>query len=97
MSTKLYITSLSGTSPYTFYVCGTDLNNCTLIGTGDTTSPTLTFTLPSIFAGAPQVILKMVDSNNCETFKLLNCYVSCPFDVIIESVECDFCITVEHI
>lgn len=72
MTSNLEIISLSGLPPYNFYVCGTDLNNCTFIGTGDTVSPTLTFTLPSIFSCSPQIIIKVVDSNNCELFKLLD-------------------------
>ncbi len=94
MGAKLYITSVTGTAPFTFYMCGLDLNNCTLIGTGSTTTPTLTFLLPSIFVGASQVILKMIDANNCEIFKVLDCDTTCPFDVIINSTECEFCISI---
>lgn len=94
MGAKLYITSVTGTAPFTFYMCGLDLNNCTLIGTGSTTSPTLTFVLPSIFVGASQVILKMIDNNGCEVIKTLTCDTTCPFDVIINSVQCQFCISI---
>jgi len=94
MSSKLYITSVTGTAPFTFYMCGLDLNNCVLIGTGSTTSPTLTFVLPSIFVGATQVILKMIDGSGCEIFKVLTCDTTCPFDVIINSTECEFCISI---
>lgn len=94
MGAKLYITSVTGTAPFTFYMCGLDLNNCTLIGTGSTTSPTLTFLLPSIFVGASQVILKMIDNNGCEVIKTLTCDTTCPFDVIINSTECEFCISI---
>ena len=97
MGAKLYITSVTGTAPFTFYMCGLDLNNCTLIGTGSTTTPTLTFLLPSIFVGASQVILKMIDANNCEIFKVLDCDTTCPFDVIINSSECEFCISISAV
>lgn len=97
MGAKLYITSVTGTAPFTFYMCGLDLNNCTLIGTGSTTTPTLTFILPSIFVGASQVILKMIDANNCEIFKVLDCDTTCPFDVIINSTECEFCISITSV
>ena len=94
MAAKLYITSVTGTAPFSFYMCGLDLNNCTFVGSGNTTSPTLTFNLPSIFVGAPQIILKMIDGNNCEVFKVLTCDTTCPFDIIIEAVDCNFCIQV---
>jgi hypothetical protein len=94
MGAKLYITSVTGTAPFTFYMCGLDLNNCTLIGTGSTTSPTLTFILPQIFVGAPQIILKMIDSLGCEIFKVLTCDLTCGFEVIINTAECDFCVEV---
>ena len=94
MESKLYITSVTGTAPFTFYMCGLDLNNCSLIGSGSTTTPTLTFVLPQIFVGASQVILKMIDSAGCEIIKLLDCNSGCPFDVIINAVECEFCISI---
>lgn len=94
MSSKLYITSITGTAPFTFYVCSIDLNNCYFIGSGSTATPTLTFMLPQIFSGAPQIILKMIDSLGCEIIKLLDCNFSCPFDVIINTVECEFCISI---
>lgn len=97
MGAKLYITSVTGTAPFTFYMCGLDLNNCTLIGTGSTTSPTLTFVLPSIFVGASQVILKMIDGSGCEIFKILDCDTTCPFDLIINSTECEFCISITSV
>lgn len=94
MGAKLYVTSVSGTAPFTFYMCGLDLNYCALIGSGSTTTPTLTFILPQIFVGASQVILKMIDSAGCEIIKLLDCNSGCPFDVIINAVECEFCISI---
>ena len=97
MGAKLYITSVTGTAPFTFYMCGLDLNNCIYIGSGNTTSPTLTFNLPSIFYGASQVILKMIDNSGCEIFKSLNCDTTCPFDIIINTVECEFCISVNSV
>lgn len=96
MKSKLYITSVTGNAPFTFYVCGLDLNNCYLIGSGSTATPTLTFILPQIFVGAPQIILKMIDSNGCEIFKVLTCDTTCPFDIIINAVDCNFCISVVY-
>jgi hypothetical protein len=36
----------------------------------------------------------MIDANNCEIFKVLDCDTTCPFDVIINSTECEFCISI---
>ena len=94
MGAKLYINSVTGTAPFSFYMCGLDLNNCTFVGSGTTTIPTLQFILPQIFVGASQIILKMIDGNNCEIFKVLSCDTTCPFDVIINTIECQFCIQV---
>ena len=95
MGAKLYVTSVSGTAPFTFYMCGLDLNYCVLIGSGTTTSPTLIFTLPQIFVGASEIILKMIDDNGCEIFKILSCDLTCSFEVIINTAECEFCVQVE--
>jgi hypothetical protein len=95
MSARLYITSVSGTSPFDFYVCGLDLNNCQFIGSASTANPTVIFTLPEIFSGASSIILKMIDSLSCEIFKVITCDTTCTFDVIINTAECEFCITIQ--
>jgi hypothetical protein len=92
MNSKLYITSASGSSPYSFYMCGINLENCVFLGTGSTTTPTLTFLPPTIFAGASQVILKMIDTNNCENFKVLDCDSNCTFDIMIYDYETYSCL-----
>lgn len=94
MGAKLYITSVSGTSPFDFYVCGVDLENCQYIGSASTASPTVIFTLPEIFNGASSIILKMIDSLSCEIFKIISCDTTCTFDIIINTAECEFCITI---
>ena len=72
MSSKITITSVSGaTAPYTIYVCDYNGNNCSVLTTDS--SPTGNFTLSSFFDGAPAVLLKIIDSNNCEHFQILPC------------------------
>jgi len=72
MSSKITITSVSGaTAPYTLYVCDSNGNNCSVLTTD--ASPTGNFTLSSFFDGAPSVMLKIIDSNNCEYFQILPC------------------------
>lgn len=73
MSSKITIYSVtSGTSAtYTLYVCDANGNNCQVLT--DNTSPTGTFNLPSFFDGAPSVMLKFIDSNDCEYFEILPC------------------------
>ena len=72
MSSKITITSVSGaTTPYTLYVCDSNGNNCSVLTTD--ASPTGDFTLSSFFDGAPAVMLKIIDGNNCEFFESLPC------------------------
>lgn len=72
MASKITISSVSGASaPYTLYVCDANGNNCVILTTD--ASPTGDFFLSSFFDGAPSVMLKIIDSNNCEYFEILPC------------------------
>jgi len=72
MASKITINSISGaTAPYTLYVCDGHGNNSTFLTTD--ASPTGDFTLSPFFNGAPSVMLKIIDSNNCEYFEILPC------------------------
>jgi len=95
MSARLTIQSITGTSPYDFYVCDIYENNCNLLGTISTASPDQIFTLPTLFNLAPQIMIKMIDANECEIKKIITCDLSCGFEVIINVAECTFCITVD--
>lgn len=83
MASKLHILSATGSSPFSFYMCGLDLNNCNYVGSANTITSSVQFDLPTIFNGASQVILKMIDSNNCEEIKIIDCDDNCTFQVII--------------
>jgi hypothetical protein len=41
-------------------------------------------TIPSIFETAPEVMLKLIDDNGCELFKILDCTFGCAFEIIVE-------------
>lgn len=63
------ITGLTGgTPPVNYYVCDQNGNNCSLLGTSLTT-----YVLSAYYSGATSLIIKVIDSNGCETFELLTC------------------------
>jgi hypothetical protein len=45
-------------------------------------------TIPSIFQTAPEVMLKLVDANDCEIFKILDCTFGCAFEITIQMESC---------
>ncbi len=95
MAARLTIQSITGTSPYDFYVCDIYENNCFLLGTISTATPDQIFALPTLFNYAPQIMIKMIDANDCEIKKIISCDLSCGFEVIINVAECIFCITID--
>lgn len=44
--------------------------------------------IPAIFQTAPQIMLKLVDANNCEIFKILDCTFGCAFNITVSLVDC---------
>lgn len=84
MSSSITISSISGTPPYTVYVCNTLGTGCVLISSGLTTYP-VAFTLPSIFDSAPAVLVKIVDARNCITTSLEFCSENNYLKVVNES------------
>lgn len=83
MSSKIIINSAVGSFPVSFYVCGIDLNNCVYVGSASTITSPVEFILPVIFNGAPQIIIKLIDNNGCEIFRLVNCDDECLFQLVI--------------
>ena len=74
MASYIQITSVTGTSPYNVYVCDVFGTNCNLVGTiPGSVPPTVAFYVPTIFDYAPAVMVKVIDSNNCETFHIETC------------------------
>lgn len=77
MSSQVVVTEISGgTYPISIYISDIYGNNQTLLSviTSGPVPPIINYTsIPSIFMTAPEILLKMVDVNNCEVFKVLAC------------------------
>ena len=91
--TQVRITEISGSTAYPFSVYISDVygNYQTLIGTINTAVPPTVYyntVIPSIFQTAPQIMLTLVDSNNCTVFKILDCTFGCTFQITIELASC---------
>jgi hypothetical protein len=62
-------------NPYTIYVCDVYGNNCILLATVSTTVPPYNqIILPQQFNTAPSVGIKVVTSDGCEIFRVINCF-----------------------
>lgn len=86
---RIEIYSITGTTPISIYVADVYGNNETFLGTiTGSTPPSSFFTPPTIFNTAPAVMLKLVDGNGCEKFKIIECRFGCAFDVIISLADC---------
>ena len=84
---QLRIESVSGaTYPISVYISDINLNNKTLISTINSgpVPPTVVInsTIPEIFQSADEVILSLVDYNDCGVFKILDC-TYCTYEIII--------------
>ena len=64
-----------GTSPYNLYACDAYGNQCVIFATLTTPIPSsgITLNIPSQFNNVPAIGIKIIDSNGCEQFILLNC------------------------
>ena len=90
---QILITDITGGSyPIDVYVADVYGNYQTLIGSisPGPVPPTQTYNtvIPSIFQTAPQLMLKLIDSNGCEIFKILDCTFGCAFEITIELASC---------
>jgi hypothetical protein len=98
--TQVRITDISGSTAYPFSVYISDVygNYQTLIGTiSSAVPPTVYFNtvIPSIFNTAPQIMLTLVDANNCSIFKILDCTFGCTFQITIEMANCTVDINIQ--
>jgi hypothetical protein len=98
--TQVRITDISGSTAYPFSVYISDIygNYQTLIGTiSSAVPPTVYFNtvIPSIFNTAPQIMLTLVDANNCSIFKILDCTFGCTFQITIEMANCTVDINIQ--
>jgi hypothetical protein len=98
--TQVRITEISGgTYPISVFISDVYGNNSTLLGTisSGPVPPTVKYNnvIPAIFNTAPEIMLKLVDNNNCEIFKILDCTFGCAFEITIELVSCVVNITIQ--
>jgi hypothetical protein len=86
---RIEIYSITGTTPISIYVADIYGNNETFLGTiTGSTPPSSFFTPPTIFNTAPAIMLKLIDGNGCEKFKIIECRFGCAFDLIITLEDC---------
>lgn len=74
---QITINTINGTPPYSIYVCSTFLLNCTFVTSGLTSLP-ITFDTPSAFTHSPSVVVKVIDSQNCEYIQYYDCLTPTP-------------------
>jgi hypothetical protein len=92
--TQVRITDISGgTYPINVYISDVYGNNQTLLGTissdpGFPPNVEYNTVIPPIFQTAPEIMLLLVDANNCQVFKILQCTFGCTFQITIELASC---------
>jgi hypothetical protein len=90
---QVRITEISGgTFPISVYISDVYGNNQTLLGTINSgpVPPTVEYNtvIPSIFNTAPEIMLRLIDDNGCDIFKILQCTFGCAFEITIELASC---------
>ena len=79
-----------GTFPINVYISDVYGNNQSLIGviSSGPVPPIVRYNsvIPSIFNTAPEVVLTLTDSNECEIFKTLQCTFGCAFEITINLI-----------
>jgi hypothetical protein len=98
--TQVRITEISGgTYPISVFISDVYGNNNILLGTisSGPVPPTVKYNnvIPAIFNTAPEIMIKLVDNNNCEIFKILDCTFGCAFEITIELVSCVVNMTIQ--
>jgi hypothetical protein len=96
---QIRITEISGgTYPVSVYISDIYGNNSSLLGTVSSgpVPPVVYFNnvIPSIFLGANQIMLTLIDDNDCEIFKILDCTFGCAFNISVQLVSCLLNITI---
>jgi hypothetical protein len=86
---QVRIESISGcTYPMSVYVSNIFGNYETLIGIinpGPVPPPqSFSSTIPEIFDTAPEIMVKVISSEGCETTKILDCTYGYEFEILIE-------------
>jgi hypothetical protein len=73
MPHQITISGVSGTSPYDVYVCDVTNTYCFLISGGTTIPPSFTFEPVYPLNNVDSLLVKLIDSNNCEIFNYYEC------------------------
>jgi hypothetical protein len=99
--TQVRITDISGgTYPINVYIADVYGNNQTLLGVINPgpVPPVVEYNtvIPSIFETAPEIMLLLVDANNCQVFKILQCTFGCTFQITIEMASCIVDINIQN-
>lgn len=78
--TSITLSNINGlTYPYDIYVCDVYGNNCGYIAqVNSSIPPTIEIVLPPPFDLSPSVGIKIITSDGCERFKVINCYSVSP-------------------
>jgi hypothetical protein len=95
--TQIRIEAVTGATPISVYVADVYGNNQSLLGTITNTGvipPAERFFPPALFDTAPAVMVKMVDSNGCEKFEIIDCSFGCGFDISVTLSDCIVTISV---
>lgn len=88
---QIRITQISGgTFPIDVYISDVYGNNQSFLGTINSgpVPPVVKYNsqIPAIFNTAPEVMVTLIDSNNCEKFIILDCTFGCAFEIIVEEI-----------
>lgn len=70
---QITISGITGIPPYDVYICDTTFSFCSLISGSTTIPPNIDYTLSGVFENVSPVIIKIVDSNGCEFFEIIDC------------------------
>lgn len=70
----IQISNINGTPPFQFYICDYAGSNCELVQTeNDPVYWPVNVYVPNTFEGIQSFMLKIIDSNLCETMTIYNC------------------------
>jgi hypothetical protein len=99
---QVRITDISGgTYPVSVFIADVYGNNRHLLGVigSGPVPPVVLFNtvIPPIFNTAPEIMLLMVDDEDCEVFKILDCTFGCAFNITIEMVSCTVNINITEV
>jgi len=73
MANQITISTVSGTPTYDIYVCDITNTYCYLVSGGTTIPPAYSFIVPPPLDNVESLLIKIVDSNGCEKFILVQC------------------------